>query len=421
MLDIKWVRENPEIVSKNLEKRQDADRLKAFNQFAKDDKEWRELNVKVERLRAERNEISRKVNLLMKEGKDAHSLIQEAKKIPDKIAQLEERTKELKIKNELFVSRLPNILHESVPYGKDEADNKVVRKWGRIPNPKFEILNHGELIEKKGLANFDDAAKVSGKGFYYLLGDFALLEMALARFAVDTLVKKGFKLTQVPLMLRREPYAGVTDLADFENVMYKIENEDLYLIATSEHPMAAMYMGHIVKEEELPVKLVGVSPCFRKEIGSHGVDEKGLFRVHQFNKVEQFVFSKPEESWKIHEELIANAEEIFQKLKLPYRVVNICTGDIGIVAAKKYDIEVWMPREKDYKEVVSCSNCTEYQAVGLNTKYWKKGKKEYVHTLNSTAVADRALRAIIENYQQKDGSIKVPSVLVKYMNGKKVI
>ncbi|HLC65958.1 MAG TPA: serine--tRNA ligase [Candidatus Nanoarchaeia archaeon] len=421
MLDIKWVRENPEIVSKNLEKRQDADRLKAFNQFAKDDKEWRELNVKVERLRAERNEISRKVNLLMKEGKDAHSLIQEAKKIPDKIAQLEERTKELKIKNELFVSRLPNILHESVPYGKDEADNKVVRKWGRIPNPKFEILNHGELIEKKGLANFDDAAKVSGKGFYYLLGDFALLEMALARFAVDTLVKKGFKLTQVPLMLRREPYAGVTDLADFENVMYKIENEDLYLIATSEHPMAAMYMGHIVKEEELPVKLVGVSPCFRKEIGSHGVDEKGLFRVHQFNKVEQFVFSKPEESWKIHEELIANAEEIFQKLKLPYRVVNICTGDIGIVAAKKYDIEVWMPREKDYKEVVSCSNCTEYQAVGLNTKYWKEGKREYVHTLNSTAVADRALRAIIENYQQKDGSIKVPSVLVKYMNGKKVI
>lgn len=421
MLDIKWVRENPEIVRKNLEKRQDKARLSGFGEFSKEDKEWRELNAEAEKLRASRNEISRKVNVLMKEGKDAHSLIQEAKKIPEKIAHLEERTKELKEKNELFVARLPNILHESVPYGADASGNKVERKWGKIPKFKFEIQSHGELLEKRGLANFDDAAKVSGKGFYYLLGDFALLEMALARFAVDALTKKGFKLTQVPLMLRREPYAGVTDLADFENVMYKIENEDLYLIATSEHPMAAMYMGHIVKEEELPVRLVGVSPCFRKEIGSHGVDEKGLFRVHQFNKVEQFVFSKPEESWKIHEELIANAEEIFQKLKLPYRVVNICTGDIGIVAAKKYDIEVWMPREKEYKEVVSCSNCTEYQAVGLNVKYWKEGKREYVHTLNSTAIADRALRAIIENYQQKDGSIKVPSVLVKYMGGKKVI
>ncbi len=416
------MREHPEEVRKNLAKRQDALKLKEFDEFLDYDKEWRELNVQVERMRAERNELSRKVNLLKKEGKDAHVLIAEAKKLPEKIAQSEERTKELREKIDAFVARLPNVLHDSVPSGKDSSENKVERKWGKIVESTFEMLNHGELIEQQNWGNFDDAAKVSGKGFYYLFGDLALLEMALAKFAIDVLVKKGYTFTQVPLMLRREPYAGVTDLADFENVMYKIENDDLYLIATSEHPMAAMFMNHVIEEQKLPIKLVGYSSCFRKEIGSHGIDEKGLFRVHQFNKVEQFVFCKPEDSWKIHEELIANAEEIFQKLKLPYRIVNICTGDIGIVAAKKYDLEVWMPREKEYREAVSCSNCTEYQAVGLNLKYWKEGKREYVHTLNSTAVATgRALRAILENYQQKDGRVKIPTVLVKYMNGKKVI
>ncbi|MFC1768830.1 serine--tRNA ligase [Nanoarchaeota archaeon] len=422
MLDIKWVRENPDIVKKNLKQRQDMEKLKLFEQFLKDDKEWRESNVKVEKLRAERNDVSRKINALKKEGKDIATFIKEAKKIPQKIADLEERNKELKVKNDEFIARLPNILHKSVPYGPDESGNKIERTWGKIAEPKFEIKNHGELLEEQGFANFEDAGKVSGNGFYFLFGDFALLEMALTRFAIDHLVKKGFTLTQVPLMLRREPYEGVTDLADFDTMMYKIENEELYLIATSEHPIASLFMNHVVKEEKLPVKLAGCSSCFRKEIGSHGIDQKGLFRVHQFNKIEQFVFCKPEDSWKIHEELIANAEYLFQKLKLPYRVVNICTGDIGIVAAKKYDIEVWMPREKNYREVVSCSNCTEYQAVGLNVKYWKDGKREYVHTLNSTAIATgRALRAIVETYQQKDGSIKVPTVLVPYMGGKKVI
>jgi len=247
----------------------------------------------------------------------------------------------------------------------------------------------------------------------------------LQRFAIDNLVKKGFILVEPPLMLRRKPYEGVTDLGDFETMMYKVEGdkeEDLYLIATSEHPIGAMLMNKVLDSEEMPLKYCGVSACFRKEIGSHGIDEKGLFRVHQFNKIEQFIFCKPEDSWEFHEELIKNAEELFKKLKLPYRVVAICTGDIGIVAAKKYDLEVWMPREKAYKEAVSCSNCTAYQAVRLNIKYNDKGSKEFIHTLNSTAIATgRALRAIIENYQQKDGSIKVPAVLVPYMNGVKVI
>jgi seryl-tRNA synthetase len=320
--------------------------------------------------------------------------------------------------------RLPNVLHESVPVGKDDTENQEVRKWGDIPKFDFELRPHGELIEERGLANFEDAAKVSGKGFYYLIGDLALLEQALQRFAIDSLTKKKFSLVEPPFMLRREPYEGVTDLSDFENIMYKVEgeNEDLFLIATSEHPIGALMMNKVLDEKDMPIKYCGVSACFRKEIGSHGVDERGLFRVHQFNKIEQFIFCKPEDSWKLHEELIGNAEELFKKLKLPYRIVNICTGDIGIVAAKKFDLEVWMPRENEYKEAVSCSNCTSYQAVRLNIKYKKGSDKEYIHTLNSTAIATgRALRAIIENYQQKDGSIKVPAVLVPYMNGIKVI
>ncbi len=250
------------------------------------------------------------------------------------------------------------------------------------------------------------------------------MELALQQFAIDFLVKKGFTLVQPPFMMRREPYEGVTDLEDFKSMMYKVEAEDeeLFLIATSEHPIGAMLMDKVIDESKLPMKLAGLSACFRKEIGSHGIDERGLFRVHQFNKIEQFVFCKPEDSWKIHEELIHNAEQLFQKLKLPYRIVNICTGDIGIVASKKYDLEVWMPREKKYKEAVSCSNCTAYQATRLNIKYQKESEKQNVHTLNSTAIATgRCLRAIIENYQNEDGTIEVPKVLQPYMHGIKVL
>ena len=231
------------------------------------------------------------------------------------------------------------------------------------------------------------------------MGDAARLEMALSMFAIEKLVAKGYTLVQPPLMLRRKPYEGVTDLADFETMMYKIEGEDLFLIATSEHPIAALFMGETLQENQLPQKLVGFSPCFRKELGSHSIDTKGIFRVHHFNKVEQFVFCKPEDSWAFHEEMIANAEEIFRELGLPYRVVSICTGDIGIVAAKKYDIEVWMPREQTYREVVSCSNCTAYQATRLGIRYQKGNEKEIVHTLNSTAgAASRAMKVIIQQF-----------------------
>ncbi len=424
MLDIKFIRENSSIVKKDLEKRQEKEKIKWVDDLIKKDEEYRVLLQKNQELRHKRNLITEEINKLRKDGKDISGKVKEAKELPEKIKEIDDRIKELQGKILFYLMRLPNILEGSVPFGKDDTENKEVKKWGVKRKPDFELKAHGELIERLGLANFDDAAKVSGKGFYYLLGELALMDMALQRFAVDFLIKKGYKLVEPPFMLRRKPYEGVTDLADFETMMYKVEGEgeDLYLIATSEHPIGAMMMNKVLDEKELPLKFAGISSCFRKEIGSHGIDEKGLFRVHQFNKVEQFIFCKPEDSKKFHEELLENAEKIFQKLKIPYRVMNICTGDIGIVAAKKFDLEAWMPRENAYKEVVSCSNCTAYQSVRLNIKYSKGGEKEYLHTLNSTAIATgRALRAIIENYQQKDGSIKVPAALVPYMNGIKVI
>ncbi|MBI2135278.1 serine--tRNA ligase [Candidatus Woesearchaeota archaeon] len=422
MLDIKFIRENPDIVRKDLKKRNDTEKIKWLDDLIKKDEEYLKLLQKEQELRHKRNLITEEINELKKQGKDIKAKVREAGELPQKVKELASRVEELREKISYYLMRLPNILHESVPVGKDDSENKVVRKWGEIKKFDFKLKDHGSLIETLNLGDFDNAAKVSGRGFYYLFNELALMELALQRFAVDILVKKGFILAQVPLMLRRKPYEGVTDLKDFETMMYKIENEDLYLIATSEHSVAALYQNYIFNEDDLPLRYVGVSACFRKEIGSHGIDEKGLFRVHQFNKVEQFVFSKPEESWKIHEELIKNAEELFQKLKLPYRIVSVCTGDIGIVAAKKYDLEVYMPREKEYKEAVSCSNCTAYQAARLNIKYQKGSEKEYAHTLNSTAIAtSRALRAILENCQQKDGSIKVPDVLVPYMNGIKAI
>ena len=422
MLDIKFIRENPGIVRKDLKKRNDPVKLKWVDDLLEKDGQYRKLLQEEQELRHKRNLITQEINELKKKGKDIKSKLKEAKELPEKVKELTSNVEELREKINYYLMRLPNILHDSVPTGKDDSENKVVRKWGDIKKTAFELKDHGSLIESLNLGNFDDAAKVSGRGFYYLFSELVLMEMALQKLALDSLVKKGFIATQVPLMLRRKPYEGVTDMEAFESMIYKIQDEDLYLIATSEHAIAALCQNKTFNEEQLPMKFAGISPCFRKEIGSHGVDEKGLFRIHQFNKVEQFVFCKPEDSWKLHEELIKNAEELFQELNLPYRIVNVCTGDIGIVAAKKYDLEVYMPREKAYKEAVSCSNCTSYQAARLNMKYQKGSEREYVHTLNSTAIAtSRALRAILEHYQQKDGTIKVPEVLVPYMNGIKVI
>ncbi len=420
MLDIRFVRAKPDVIREDLKKRNDVEKIAWVDDLLLQDIRHRELIGQTNELRRRRNSISHDINRAKKAGEDASGLITEAANLPGKIKENETEMEEISAKIRNYLMRIPNILHESVPVGADDTENVEIRRVGTPRTFNFELKNHGQLAADNNWADFERATKTSGAGFYFLKGSLVLLDLALQRFSLDTLMKKGYTPVIPPYMINRKSYEEVTDLDDFEKVMYKIEDNDAYLIATSEHPMAAMYQDEIFEEKELPLRLAGLSPCFRREIGSHGLDTKGLFRVHQFHKVEQFVYCHPDISWEIHEELCKNAEEIFQKLEIPYRVVNICTGDIGTVAAKKYDIEAWMPREKEYREVVSCSNCTTYQAVRLNIRVRDKEdfeSKQFVHTLNSTAVATtRTMRAILENFQQEDGSVEIPKVLRPYMN-----
>ncbi len=419
MLHIRFIRENIDLIRKNLEWRKDKAKLAEFDRLLELDEKIRALKKEIQDLRTQRNSLSREVGKLKKQGSDASGVMKRAEKVNKRIVEIDEETATLEVELRRIQMSVPNILHESVPYGADDEDNEVVKEWGGRPEFKFNVQSHVDLLDSLDIGDIPSAAKISGSRFYYLKNELVMLDIAMQQMALEKLLRKGFTPLYPPFMMRREPYEGVTDLADFEDVMYKIEGEDLYLIATSEHPMVAMHMNDIFEPGDLPIKLAGVSTCFRKEAGSHGKDTKGIFRVHQFNKVEQFVFSHPDESWNIHEELIKNEEEYIQALKLPYRIVNTCTGDIGIVAAKKYDLELWMPGQQKYREGGSCSNCTAYQATRLNIKYRiKKGgtEKDYLHTLNSTMVANpRTIVAILEVYQQEDGSVKIPQALHKYL------
>lgn len=419
MFDINILRENPELVKKDLEKRKDTEKLKWVDIVVDKDKKWRKAKKELDNMRHERNKVSAEIRELKKQGKDASKQMQLAKDLPGQIKRTEDVVAQLAKDIRKYLMGLPNLLHESVPYGKDDSENVVIRTWGEKPKFNFKAKNHLDIALDLGLIDAERAAKISGAGFFYLKDELALLDLALQRFALDSLIKKGFTLVIPPYMMNRKAYEGVVDLGDFETVMYKIDNEDLYLIATSEHPVGAMFMNESFVRKELPKKFVGVSPCFRKEIGSHGKYTKGLFRMHQFHKVEQFVFALPEQSWDLHEELQKNAEELYQQLDLHYRVVNICTGDIGTIAAKKYDIDIWMADDQ-FREIGSNSNCTDYQARRLNTKYKEKGGQSavgYVHTLNNTALAtSRTIIAILEQFQQKDGSVVIPEVLRPYMN-----
>ncbi|MFX1367270.1 MAG: serine--tRNA ligase [Promethearchaeota archaeon] len=419
MLELRFIRENTDLVRENLRRRRDEAKLKEFEELLKLDEKVRFLMREIQDLRTQRNRLSKEFGKMKKAGENTTEIAEKVNKVNGKIKLKEASKDKAETKLRAIQMSVPNILHESVPYGKDEDDNEVVREWGGKPQFDFEIQSHVDLLESLGVADIPRAAKIAGSRFYYLLNELVLLDIAMQQMALDMLIKRGFIPVYPPFMMRRTPYEGVTDLEDFGDVMYKIEDEDLYLIATSEHPMAAMHMGEIFEPTDLPIKLAGVSACFRKEAGSHGKDTKGIFRVHQFNKVEQFVFSHPEESWNVHEELLKNEENFVQALQLPYRIVNSCTGDIGIVAAKKLDLEFWMPGQEKYREGGSCSNCTAYQATRLNIKYRiKKGgtEKEYLHTLNSTMVANpRTIVAIMENYQRADGSISIPKALHKYL------
>ena len=421
MIDVELLRKEPARVEANLARRQNPEYLRWFTDAREKDAEWRVALQEADRLRKRRNELGREIAEAKAAGTPAQASDAEAKGLPARLKSVEERERELGKARDALLRRLPNLMDDTVPFGKDDSENQVVATWG-APTPGADFLEtHGEVLEHLGMAEFDRAHRASGAGFYYLKGGIVLLDLALQRFALDLLVERGFTPVEPPYMLRREPYEGVTDLSDFEKVMYKVEGEDLYLIATSEHPLAALHLGEILDEDRLPIRLAGISPCFRKEIGGHGVDQKGVFRVHQFQKVEQFVFCRPEQSAEVHEEIRANAEEVFRRLGIPYRVVNVCTGDLGTVAAKKYDIEAWFPRQGAYREVVSCSNCTDYQARRLGIRSGKAGKpgKQVPHTLNSTAVAtSRALAVILEQNQRPDGTVGIPAVLQPYLGGR---
>ena len=418
MLDMKFVRDNVDLVEENLKRRGEIDKIPSVDQLISDDKKWRSIQSEANGLRAKRNKLTEEIAQLRRKGKDTSSLVKQAEQIPGQIKDLEQQSAELENKVTGALMGLPNIMHESVPFGKDENDNIEVRKWGKPPVFDFQPKDHIDLATGLGLIDMESAAKVAGARFYYLRRDLVKLNHALIIFALDFIEKKGYGLTLPPYLLRREAIGGAVAMSDFEDVIYKIEGEDLYLLATSEHALLAQHMGEILDGKAMPLRYAGVSPCFRKEAGAHGRDTKGIFRTHQFEKVEQFVFCKPDQSWEEHEKLIANAEEFIQMLKLPYRIVNVCTGDLGTVAAKKYDLEAWMPGQGKYREVVSCSNCTAYQAVRSKIRFRDKPDEptQWVHTLNSTLVAtERTLVAIMENYQAKDGSIAVPDALQVYM------
>ncbi|MFB3888433.1 MAG: serine--tRNA ligase [Candidatus Bathyarchaeia archaeon] len=420
MLDIKLIRENPGMVKDNLEKRGNPENLEMLDELTETDRIWRQNLTKLNDLRHDRKVCTMEIAKLKKARQDAASQVDKAKAIDADITNLEKTVAQQESRIREVLMRLPNLLHESVPFGETDQDNVEVRKWGNPPQFSFPVKNHIDLGTALDIIDTERAGKVAGARFFYLKGLGVLLDYALMNFAMETLANKGYTLVEPPYLMKREPYEGVTALGDFADVLYKIENEDLYLIATSEHPMAAMYMNEVLRQDQLPLRLAGVSACFRKEAGAHGKDTRGIFRTHQFNKIEQFIFCTPEDSWQMHEELAQNAEELLQKLELPYRLVNVCTGDIGTVAAKKYDFEAWMPAQGAYREVISCSNCTDYQARRLGIRYREKegaAPKGFTHTLNSTAIATgRTIVALLENNQQEDGSIRVPKVLRKYMH-----
>jgi len=421
MLDPKLIKEKPEIIRNMLKSRAikfDLDGL------IESDKKRREFIIKTDDLRKKKNQVAMTISEKKKAGEDASSILAEMKNISNELTKLESEQEDIEKKYLKLASTVPNLIDESVPIGPDESANKEIKKWGDIPKFDFKIKDHIDISEDLDLVDLERAAKVAGARFYYLKNDLVRLNQALIHFGLDFLAEKGYSLVQPPYMINRESMEGAVIAEDFEEVIYKVQEEDLYMIGTSEHAMAAMHSKEIIEGKNIPMKYAGVSPCFRKEAGAHGRDQKGIFRVHQFDKIEQFIFSKPEDSWKEHEKMLAIAEEFYQKLGIPYRVMLLSTGDIGKISAKTYDIEAWMAGQNAYREIVSCSNCLEYQARRLKIRFRDKTNEDtqYIHTLNSTLIATtRVLVAIMENFQTKEGHIRIPQVLQSYMGNQKEI
>ncbi|HVY01610.1 MAG TPA: serine--tRNA ligase [Candidatus Nanoarchaeia archaeon] len=423
MLDIKLIRENSEIVRENIKKKDQLQKLPLVDEILRIDQEWRKLKGQTDDLRASRNKVSKEISDFKKAGKDTSSLMKQASEIPNKILETEAKMLELEEKINTILRQLPNIISPQTPKGKDGSENKEIKKGGKIRKFDFPVKNHVEILESLNLVDFDASARAAGNGFYYLKGDLALLNQALIQFAISKITKKGYTYVEPPLMLHEKEIFASMDKNAIEQSVYKIKDEDLNLIGTSEQSVLAMHANQTINEWDLPKKYVSYSMCFRKEVGAHGINEKGLWRTHQFNKVEQFVFSTPEQSIKIYDELLKNSEEILDELEIPYRVIEICTGDLADWKYRSADLEVWRPTTKEYGEVMSLSNCTDYQARKLNIKCLdRQGNKRVLHTLNDTAIAtSRIMVAIIENNQNEDGTVNVPKVLVPFMHGIKVI
>jgi seryl-tRNA synthetase len=421
MLDSKLLKQNPEVIIDMLKKRKIEFPI---NDLISLDKRRREIIVEIQHVKHKKNTLSHSIASKKKEKINSSLEISEMKDIGNRIISLEKEKNIVESQFNLLMRCLPNIIDQSVPIGDNENDNVILQHHGTIKNLDFKPKDHIEIATSLDLVDMERAAKISGARFYFLKKDLVTMNYALILFALDFLSDKGYTLTQPPYMIRRSAIEGSIILEDFEQVIYKINGEDLYMIGTSEHALASMHMDEILNGKQLPIKYAGISPCFRREAGAHGKDMKGIFRVHQFEKVEQFIYSRPEDSYKEHEKMLSLTEEFYDKIGIPYRTVLLCSADLGKISAKTYDIEAWMPGQSAYREIVSCSNCTDYQARRLGIRFKDKTNEEtrLVHTLNSTLVAtERTMVSIMENYQTSNGEVEIPDILQKYMGDIKKI
>ena len=413
MLDIKVFRETPEKVIESEQKRfRETDNVEKVIEY---DNLWREGLKRLNDLRSEKNKLSKSFKQAKKDGNIQDVIAQS--KLEPKIEEYE------KIRDE-YRYKVGNIIDEKVPISDTEDDNQIIKTYGEKPDFEFDALNHVDLIEKIDGADLQTASEIAGSRFYYLKEDILALNLALIQFAISELKENGYTPMQTPFFIKSEVAAETSELSEFEETLYKVENEDLYLIATAEQTLAALHRNEIIDDEQLPLRYAALSTCFRKEAGSHGKDTLGIFRVHQFEKIEQFIYTTPDQSSDEHQRLLSVTEGIYQKLNLPYQIVAIVSSALNDNAAIKYDLEAWFPGSETYRELVSCTNCTDYQARKINTRYGKAGSgdAQILHTLNSTAIAtERTICCILENYQQEDGSVRIPDVLVPYMNGKTII
>ena len=424
MLDIKFVRENSELVKQNIKNKFQEHKLPLVDEVIELDKESRAVKQEADDLRAKRNQISKQIGALMAQGKkeEAEATKAQVAEFSQHLAELEVRETELLEEVKKRMMSIPNIIDESVPIGKDDSENVEVQKYGEPFVPEFDIPYHSEIMEKLSGLDLDSARKVAGNGFYYLTGDIARLHSAVISYARDFMIDRGFTYCVPPFMIRSNVVTGVMSFEEMDAMMYKIEGEDLYLIGTSEHSMIGKFIDTIIKEDQLPITLTSYSPCFRKEKGAHGIEERGVYRIHQFEKQEMIVVCKPEESMMWFEKMWQNTVDLFRSLDIPVRTLECCSGDLADLKVKSFDVEAWSPRQKKYFEVGSCSNLSDAQARRLKIRVNGEEGKYFAHTLNNTVVAPpRMLIAFLENNLNEDGSVRIPEVLRPYMGGKAVI